>query len=291
MIVKNYLFAGLDFILGKDNKLYFIEANSSPGALKEYLKIYKHVKPVKELCSFLNKNKYKKLAVISKRKWEESIISGHFRKLFKGKIYRCSYKRNKNLLSEGDGHLIDKDGKKIMPDVVLRVAAGVTRAQEAAGIRVINPSSVLRITRDKVKAKKAVKKYTKIHVPKYFVIENKTQLKKKLKYFPKGFVFKPRTGQKTKTVYINKLPKNLQIKRSMILEQLIDCSPLFKNEFFEIRSMAVNGKYVGSMVFVSPKRPMHLWKEGRTVKTPKHLEKRIKLATEQVVQAIDKAAR
>jgi len=116
-----------------------------------------------------------------------------------------------------------------------------------------------------------------------------------LKYFPKGFVLKPRKGQKSKKVIVGfdykDIPKNLEIKKPMIIEELIHCSSLFKKEFFEIRSMAVNGKYVGSMIFVSPKRPMHLWKEGRTVKTPEKLEKRIKLATEQVVKAIDNVSR
>ena len=299
MRIKNYVFAAIDLILSKDEKLYFIEANSSPGALKEYLKIYKQAKPVKELCSFLNKNKYKKLAVISKKKWEESIISSHFRKLFKGKIYRCSLKKNKKNLKQGDGSLIDKNNKKIMPDIILRVAAGVARAQEKAGIKVINPKSVLRVTRDKIKSKKAVAKYTKLKIPNYFIVKNKTDIKTKLnknkKLFSNGFVLKPRKGQKSRKVYIlssyKKIPKKFKIKKQFILEQLIDCFPLFKNEFFEIRSIAVNGKYVGSMLFVSPKRPMHLLKEGRAVKTPKKLEKRIKEATEQVVKAIDNASR
>tara|TARA_Y100000310_G_scaffold274688_1_gene290846 strand:- start:335 stop:499 length:165 start_codon:yes stop_codon:yes gene_type:complete len=52
--------------------------------------------------------------------------------------------------------------------------------------------------------------------------------------------------------------------------------------------MAVNGKYAGSMVFVSKKRPMHLLKEGRAVKTPKKIERMIKPLTEKVVRAIDR---
>lgn len=296
MKVKNFLFAGIDLILGDNNKIYFIEANSSPGAFKSYIQVYNHCAPVRELCKFLNKKRLKKLAVISKKKWGKSMVSGRFRKLFKGKIYVCDYERNKTNLSVGDGHLIDTKGKKIMPDAVLRVAAGLTKAQEKAGIIVINPSSVLHITLDKIKAKKAVEKYTKIKVPKYFIVKSKKEIKRKLeknkKLFSNGFVLKPRKGQRSRNVYMfkdySKIPSDFRIQKPMILEELIDPLPLFKKDFFEIRSIAVNGKYEGSMVFVSPKRPMRLVKEGRAVKTPKRLEKRIKEATEQIVHAIDK---
>ncbi|MBR9691740.1 hypothetical protein GOV06_03045 [Candidatus Woesearchaeota archaeon] len=74
------------------------------------------------------------------------------------------------------------------------------------------------------------------------------------------------------------------------MEELIHPFNLFNEEFFEIRSMAMNGKYVGSMLFVSPKRPMHLVAEGRVEKTPKKLEGKIKKATETVVKAIENAS-
>ena len=93
-MIKNYVFAGLDFILDKQGDIYFIEANSSPGVLKRYKKIYKHCKPVKELCNFLNK-RYKNLAVISRKKWGRSVVSKEFRKGFKGDIYVCDYKKNR----------------------------------------------------------------------------------------------------------------------------------------------------------------------------------------------------
>ena len=74
----NYEFAALDFIVNNKDQIVFLEANSSPGALKEYIKFYKHCKPIKELCNLLNKQSYKKLAVISKKKWEKSIVSNDF---------------------------------------------------------------------------------------------------------------------------------------------------------------------------------------------------------------------
>ena len=298
MNVKHYIFAAIDLILSEDGKLYFIEANSSPGALKEYLKIYKECRPVKELCSFLNKQNHKLLAVISKKKWGKSIISNEFKKRFKGKICVCDYEKNKINMSIGDGHLIDKKGRKIMPDVVLRVAAGVTKAQEKAGIKIINPTNILKITLDKIKAKKAVERYTNINIPKYFIIHKKSDIKKILnknkKLFSKGFVLKPQKGQKSKDVFIfdsyDKIPKEFKPKHPFILEELINPFPLFEKEFFEIRAVAVNGKYAGSMLFVSQKRPMHLFTQGRAEKTPKELEKRIKIVTEQIVKAIDKYA-
>ena len=88
-------------------------------------------------------------------------------------------------MSKGDGHLIDITDKKIIPDVVFRVAAGRTYAQEKAGIKIINPTCILDITKDKVKTKRIVKKYTKIKIPKSFIINKKSDIKKRLniKYF------------------------------------------------------------------------------------------------------------
>ena len=264
----------------------------------EYKKIDKSCKPVKELCDFLN-TKYKKLAIISKKQWQKAQISKKFRKWFKGDIYVCSYKKNKNLMLKGNGHLIDKEGRKIIPDVILRVAAGRPYAQEKAGITIINPICILNTTKDKLKSKKAVEKYTKIKIPKYFIVNKKSDIKKILiknkNLFSQGFVLKPQTGQKSQKVYIldsyEKIPKNFRIRKPFLVEELIQPCNLFKKEFFEIRSMAINGKYTGSMLFVSPKRPMHLFTEGRTVKTPQKIENKIKKATEQVVNAIDKYSR
>ncbi|MEE9525493.1 MAG: hypothetical protein V3V78_02695 [Candidatus Woesearchaeota archaeon] len=294
-MVKNYVFAGIDFIIDQQGELYFIEANSSPGVLKRYKAIYKHCRPIKELCTFLNK-KYKNLAIISKKKWKGSVVSKEFRKGFKGNIHICDYNQNRKLMSKGDGHLIDIKGKKIMPDVVLRVAAGRTYAQEKAGIRIINPTCILNITKDKIKAKKIVEKYTRIKTPKSFRIYKKTDIKKRLnknkKLFSNGFILKPQHEQKSEGVFIfysyKEIPKNFKIKKPYFVEELILPSNLFKGEFFEIRSMTVNGKYAGSMLFVSPKRPMHLVAEGRVEKIPKKLEDKIKKATEAVVKAIDK---
>ncbi|MBR9691309.1 hypothetical protein GOV06_00840, partial [Candidatus Woesearchaeota archaeon] len=233
-MVKNYVFAGIDFILNKQGELYFIEANSSPGVLKRYKKAYKHCRPVKELCVFLNK-KYKKMAVISKKKWEGSVVSKEFRKGFKGERYICDYKKNKKLMSRGDGHLIDTDGRKIMPDVILRVAAGKPYAQEKAGIKIINPICILNITKDKIKTKKIIKKYTKIKTPKAFIVNKKSDIKKRLnknkKLFSQGFILKPQYGHKSEGVFIfhsyKDIPKNFRIKKPYLMEELIQPSDLF----------------------------------------------------------------
>ena len=76
------------------------------------------------------------MAVISRRKWDKSTISNEFKKYFKGKIIFCPYKKNKLNIKKGNGYLINKKNKKIMPDIILRVAAGRLIAQEKAGIKV-----------------------------------------------------------------------------------------------------------------------------------------------------------
>ncbi|MEA3429916.1 MAG: hypothetical protein U9R08_01450 [Nanoarchaeota archaeon] len=287
----NYTYAALDFIYDKHKDLYFIEANSSPGALKEYKKIYPTVKPVKELCKFLNK--YKTLAVISRGNWNKTIVSKEFKKYFKGNINFCPYEKNRKRMKEGDGSLITSRNKIILPDVVLRAGAGIATAQEKAGIKVINPLCISRLTLNKLKTQKIVKENTNVKVPKSFKINKKSDIKKIVKNtLTDGFVLKPLKGQKSQGLYIfhsyEEIPKDFKITGPYILQQLIHSHDLFKNEFFEIRSMTVNGKYAGAMLFVSPNRPMHLFAEGRAVRIPKKLEIKVKTATEKIVKAIDK---
>jgi len=291
MAVKNYIYAALDFIFDKEKNLYFIEANSSPGALGEYKKLYHDIRPVIELCRLLNK-RFKHLAVISKKRWKKTAVSREFRRYFKGKISFCNYERNKSRMLKGDGSLISSKGNIVHPDVILRVAAGKAVAQEKAGIKVINPQCVSNLTLDKLKTKKIVKDHTDVKVPRYFRINKKSDIKKNISdIFTQGFVLKPLKGQKSQGLFIfhsyADIPKDFTIKRPYILEQLIHSQDLFKDEFFEIRSMAVGGRYAGSMLFVSPKRPMHLFAEGRAVKIPRNLEIKVKKATEKIVKAID----
>jgi len=294
MAIKNFLFAALDCIIDREKNIYFIEINSSPGALKEYKKAYSHCRPVEKLCDFMN-NDFKHMAVISKKNWDKSIISNEYRKRFKGEITFCPYKKNKSNMKKGSGYLLNIKNEKIIPDIILRVAAGRAIAQEKAGIKVINPYCTSKLTIDKIKVKQIVKKYAGVNVPRSFEINNKQEIKKLLienkQMFADGFIIKPRKGQKSIGVHMfnsyDEIPENIIIDEPYILEEIITPLDLFKGEFFEIRSMAVNGKYVGAMVFVSPKRPMHLFTEGRAEKIPEFLENDIKILTEKIVKVID----
>jgi D-alanine-D-alanine ligase-like ATP-grasp enzyme len=292
MAIKRCIYLGLDFILDKNKNLYFLEVNSSPGALGKYKEVYKNVRPIKELCNLLNQ-KYKILAVISRYNWNKFEVAKDYRNYFKGKVFLCPHEKNKERMKKGDGSLINDKGKVIFPDVVMRVSANHALAQEKAGIKVINGYRVTELTVDKIRTKHIVNKYTDVKVPRAFIIKNKKDINKVPKtILNKPIILKPRRGQKSKGLIICKsykdIPKNFKINREYILEPLIECDNLFKNEFFEIRSMAVNGKYAGSMLFVSKKRPMHLFTEGRAVKIPKKLEIKVKKATEKIVKVLDK---
>jgi phosphoribosylaminoimidazole carboxylase (NCAIR synthetase) len=196
-------------------------------------------------------------------------------------------------MKRGDGSLINDKGKVILPDVVMRCSANHALAQEKAGIKVINSYRVTELTVDKIRTKNIVNKYTDVKVARAFIIKNKKDINKVPKtILNKPIILKPRRGEKSQGLIICKsyknIPKNFKINREYILEPLIECDNLFKNEFYEIRSMAVNGKYAGSMLFVSPKRPMHLFTEGRVEKIPKQLEIKVKKATEKIVKVLDK---
>tara|TARA_Y100000310_G_scaffold274688_1_gene290847 strand:- start:490 stop:924 length:435 start_codon:yes stop_codon:yes gene_type:complete len=140
-------------------------------------------------------------------------------------------------MSKGDGHLIDVRNKEIMPDVIWRAGLGKPYAQEKAGIKVINPLSILDLTLDKIKTKNLVKKYTKINVPRHFLVNNKSEIKSKVNKFSNGFVLKPRKGQRSKGVFVCKdyggVPKGIRFN-NYLMEELIQPVDMLKESFLKL---------------------------------------------------------
>lgn len=289
-ITNNYIFAALDFIMDRDKNLYFIEANSSPGIMKQFALLHGHCNPIKELCESLKG--YKHLAVISRIKWFKTNVSSYYIKYFNGKITLCPYKMNKNLMNKGDGHLIDSKGNNVYPDVILRCGNGYALAQKAAGMKIINPHFITKLTLDKIKVKQLVRKYTNVKTPNYNLVLNKEHAITILnsRSYKNGFILKPQRGQRSRGIIMgSKISDIPNIKKPLIMEEVIMPYVLKKGEFSEIRALAINGKYAGGMLLISPKRPMHLHAEGRVEKIPSFMSVTIKEATEAIVRCIDLA--
>jgi glutathione synthase/RimK-type ligase-like ATP-grasp enzyme len=299
--LKHFIFAGIDLLLGKDKNIYFIEANSAPFGLPKFKEVYGVCRPLKDLVRFLKPYSKKKIAILYKLYGREAGLSlWNIKELQKDlPLNACMWEWNLDNLAKGNGSLVDDNGKKVKPDILLRQHGGRPYAQEKAGVRVINPTCILKSTKNKMVTNQAVRRYAPdVACPTQFLVKKKEDLAKIIRknklLFAKGFALKPLFGTCSEGVMVldslRQLPQGFRLKEQHILENRIMPLRLFGNKFFDIRSYAVDGKYSGSMIRVSKEPVTGISAGGYVVKTPKKYESAIKKATEKVTAAVDRCA-
>lgn len=301
-MVKHYLFAGVDLMVSKDKKIYFIEANSAPYGLKAYVDLKESCKPLDALVKFL-KN-YRIVAIMHNYSGVEvkqsAWVVNYLKKRMKN-LEVCILADNRKNFIHGDGSLVTKDGRLIKPDVLLRQHWSSKRSRpialKKAGVKIINPICVVETTKNKVITQKAVRRYAKgVNCPKQFPINSVQEvlplLKRNKKVFKKGFVLKPQRGTRSEGVFVldsyEHFPKGFMIKEPYILEERIIPLGLFKGRYFDVRAHAVNGKYAGCVLRVSKGSVTGISAGAKPSKIPKRLEVKVKPVVEKVVRAIDK---
>jgi glutathione synthase/RimK-type ligase-like ATP-grasp enzyme len=300
-MVKNFIFAGLDFLIDKEGGPVFIEANSAPGGLRTYEKLYGNCKPLEELCNFIKERFEKPIVAILNVKTKKNLkhILWKYEKM---KIYLknsaksvnvCFYQDND--FSNFEGVLIDKDHKKIRPDVVL-VGTGIFEPAIEKYCFAINPISVRHLTGDKFSTYKIIKN-SGIRTPQTYLVKNFEELKKltKLKVFEKGFVLKPRYGGFGKDIFvcsrkidINRF-KRLVSTKKFLLQEKIEINKI-DGKFWDVRVFIVNGKFVGGIKRVSKKPVVNLSKGGVGAKLNEEIIQKVKNISVNCVKIIDKAS-
>jgi len=297
---KHYLFAGIDLMISRDKKAWFIEANAAPFGLMEYKQVYGHCKPLKDLVRLLNPKRNKIAIMCSKNPdlVDSPWVANEIKKYIKY-IHVCIFEDNKLNFIKGNGQLIDKNGNRIKPDILLRQNWSTKRyrpyAQERAGIKIINPVCVLKITKDKMATQKVVKKYAKgVNCPAQFAIKSKREilpLIKRNKIFKNGFILKPKSGSGGRGIFLFcnffQIPARFRIKEPYILSQKILPYKIFNGRYFDIRAYVIGGKYSGALLRVSRTPITNILRGAKPAKIRKWMEKIIKPVAEKVVKAID----
>tara|TARA_Y100000310_G_scaffold258289_1_gene266651 strand:+ start:386 stop:1285 length:900 start_codon:yes stop_codon:yes gene_type:complete len=285
MEVKNYIFAGLDFIFDKQGKPWFLEANYFPGGSPRMEKLYGNEKIVRELARKMEQY-HNPCMLISKRsdtRIKDSIYLA--KKLQEYTDIKFCY-GSPNLRRKSN--LITTDKKKIKSNCILRYDQKLNNSLSKNSL-VINSNLIQKVVNDKMLTLNIVKEKTNVRTPRSFYVKNKKQMERILKKeeFEEGFVLKPNNLSEGEGVLVltnkEKLPT---IRKKKVFEERI--TPKKKEgRYWDVRVYVINGKYMGGFIRESKKRVTNISKGAKPYKIPPKINRILRSPSLKVVSAID----
>ena len=286
-----YIFAGLDFMVDKDNNIVFLEANSNPGLMMVYKKLYGNFGPVDKFVAALKNEK--QVIFLYSHEYVESESYGYTFGAFRTALgKRCrQIVLTKKQMKEFSLPLKDIQGNIITSGTIWNSRLNVKRAfSKNKNFRIINTADVCDITIDKFKTHQAVCRLKGVKILKTFAFSTKEEALRLIeKNNLKTFVIKPRKGTGGKNVFILNSPKELEKKKlpegQWILQEKVEVSKQW-NKFWDIRVFVVNGKYAGAVKRVSKNPVVNVSLGGATAKVDIALQKRLAPLAEKCVAAI-----
>lgn len=295
---SKFVYAGLDFIFDKNLNPYFIEANSCPALLLRWNKIYGNFKPLERLAYFFKKAGCSTIALLTKsprvKKYKNRLFYNIAKRTFEEnslRLHICTIEENKKSIQRNSNKLIDLSKKPVSCDgIFFKVYLPSYRPEN---VILVNPPEVVKITRDKWLTYLAFKDNSKIRVPISFLVQNSKELgdilRKKGNFFRNGVVLKPRIGEGGRGVYIFKnisQAKKVHILEDYIVQEFIDIKKI-NDKFWDIRTFAVDGKFIGSIKRVSRNPVVNVSLGGEAKRVEKELNKRISSLSELCVRTIE----
>ncbi len=286
-----FVYAGIDFIIDKNNDVFFIEINSSPGLFiakqhgiskpfDELIKIIKYRIENPVVCIVDIRKNYENDKEKFDRKVEE------MNKEFETHLCFLEEQKSKNFF-------VDKDGENVKPNVIITHFLSLKQSIKDAWI--INPFEISFISIDKFLSTKIVEKYTNIKVPKTFLVRRKRDARILLKREKlKEFVIKPRFGLFGKKVMIfdniNDFENTKIPVGEYVLQERINVNKI-NGKFWDVRTLVVNGKYCGGYKRVSSKPVVNIHAGGKLEKLESWIEEKVKEPSEEIVRVIEKFAK
>jgi glutathione synthase/RimK-type ligase-like ATP-grasp enzyme len=290
MKVKNYIYAGLDFIFDKEGHIWFIEANGCTRGFVEYRRLYKSTKPVKELAKSIKKNGKRNCVLISKKekyyrgsasnKWLYQEIGKHT------KLHACYIEDNKKRKKD----LVDVEGRKIKPSSLLVHDYYNFNNTITSKTKTVNNIELVRFVKNKFKTFDLIKKKTKIKTPRTFIVRNNKELKKILDkhIFHHGYVVKPIIGgEGTGVVVVGDHEKMPRIRQKMLVQERV-IPKLIHKKYWDVRIFVINGKLCGGFMRESIHRVTNICRGGKAHKIPKKILSKLKKPSLEIVSAIEK---
>ena len=292
--MMDFCLAGIDFMVNKEGRIFFIETNSSPGGLYEMEILYGKSEPMERFINFL-KSKVKDPIVCmvdSKKGYEldKEEIEWKIKKMDeKMETHFCFMEEQ---ISKK--FFIDRDGRKVVPNIL--ITPFLRLKQSVVGCFVVNPFEVSMISIDKFLSTLIVERMTNVEVPKTFLVRRKSEVKfllnRERNTFKNGFVIKPRFGMFGRGVMIfEDVSEDFEIKiGEYVLQQRIEVEKE-DGKFWDVRVFVVNGEFCGGFKRVSEKPIVNIHAGGKVVKLEKDLMKKLKRPSEEIVKAIERFGR
>lgn len=289
MRIRNYLYAGLDFIFDREGHVWFIEANGCTRGFVEYRRLYKSEEPVKELAKAIKRKGNANCVLISKKeKYRKGSASNKwlFYKLKKyTKLHACNIEDNR----KNTNHLVDTKGKKVKPSSLLVHDYYKFNKELTSKISTINDTELVTFVKNKYKTFRLISKKTKIKTPKSFIVNNNRELRRILgrHFFIHGYVVKPVIGgEGTGVVVVGDHEKMPKITGRMIVQERI-IPKLIHKKYWDVRIFIINGKFCGGFMRESIHRVTNICRGGKAYKVPKRILEKLKKPSIEVVKAIE----
>ncbi len=294
--LRPYIFAGLDFMVDKDNNIVFLEANSNPGLMMVYKTLYGKYEPVEKFIDALKDEK--QIIFLYSQEYIESRNYGYTFGAFRFALgKRCrqvilTKKQMKNFSLP----LKDIKGNVITSGTVWNSRLNVKRAlSKNKNFRILNSAEVAAATIDKWETHQAVKHLRGVKVPKTFIFSTKNELLNIVeKYNLKKVIIKPRRGTEGKGIILVNSKKQLEriqlSQKEFLVQEKIELQK-DKNKFWCMRAFVVNGKYVGAMKLLSKNSVVNVSRGAKTEKVEKKLQKKLAPIAEKCVRAIEAYAK
>ena len=270
--MKKYPLAALDFLINKENEIIFLEANSFPGFFKEQLKFN-----IPELKKVLGKS----LIILTSK---DKPPSKNLTKALKGLTnLQVCFKEDNNF----EKNLINEKGEKTRKGKLL-CRYNNLKNQLSKSYKIINSEKISEITKDKLKTFKLLK--SRIKTPKTFRFTTIPELEKIIvKNMLGKIVIKPRFGARGEDIFFsdNKKFHNLKLeKKEWIVQERIEINKKNGN-YWDIRTLVANGKYIGSIERSSKKPVVNICQGGTLKKIPLSLDQKIKPIAENIIKIFE----
>ena len=285
MRVKNFIYAGLDFIFDHKYRPWFLEANAAPGGAIDYLDVYGKNKILEKLANFMNRFENPCVLVgrgSSGSKWTADQLKKYTL------VNLCPYKKNMNRKST----LIDRNGRIIHPGCIFRFNFRLSSAFERSGVAVINPNCVRETAKNKYHTI-AIAKKAGLRIPETHIIRNNKELKKLISgshIYDHGYVIKPVVGSKGQGVHVFSENERIFIvhHKELLEERIIP--RLIHRKYWDTRIFVINGEVVGGIMRESIHRITNLSRGAKPEKLSEMLLRKVKKPSLRIVKAIDKEA-
>lgn len=294
---RNFLFAGLDFMIDENGEPVFLEANCLPGISFDFKKVT-GILPYRTLSKevfekFTNVcllhddlfDDHKQLDAFLKELSRQGRINYHY----------CPAKKQRG---ENFPFFIDNKGKKIKPHCIFEASIFdyFLLKYELAGTVVINSLATKSICFDKWLTYKIVEKLKGVRYPVTFKINNIDEIKGYLSSeMFREWVLKPQFGRQGKGIIFikDRLPKsfNMLYKRHepYLIQERIYPKKYNKN-YWDIRAFIVAGKFIGGYKRVSKKKMTNLHSGGHMEKLEREFSDSIEKPCIRVTKAISREA-